>query len=192
MTTTWQDVPHIDAGFIDRINWTQSELCGEYAEYSLQFENFDVVDAHFSLTRHDDWFWIRYLHCGLDPANPIETETTIDLVQEVDRYGRERSKMSCPKCTLLTRRLVLMPYGLRCGRCASVTSPELSIGDIKQAIRAAQKVSNQLNSPNWRVPPQDRPHRMRKTTYSKLKQRRAILAAEINRLAYGEQIAGTA
>lgn len=188
----WSDVPHLDARSIERLEWIETDFAAAYAEHALEFNTDHIIDAQLSMVKEDGWLWLQHDFYEPDLDEPILSEAAIEVVWYIDRFGAERAKLICPICALTTRRLALYPGGSCCGRCAKINTAEPVIGELKSAIRSAKQVSEQLKSPTWRLPPQERPYRMRRTTYRKLKQRRAVILSEINSMTCGEMISGTA
>lgn len=84
-----------------------------------------------------------------------------------------RPMFVAPCCGGVTKRLALLPDGLRCGKCGSITHQCTRDSKALVAMRSAKAIAEQLGCAAWWQEPMRRPLGMRYKTFARLKARHA-------------------
>jgi hypothetical protein len=106
-------------------------------------------------------------------------EQWVSVERRPCRLGGHCVYFRCPQCSCSTLNLAVLPEGLRCASCGSITWASRRERAPQRLIRRANKVARVLQSGNWDDEPEVRPPYMRIAVFHALKTERAKLAEQI-------------
>jgi ribosomal protein S27AE len=174
---TWDQVNALSADYMAR--W------GAFVHGCEATVGFDDEDEayfiNFTMNSDRDAFTARYAACrirGTVRETKVSQEVTVE--RRPCRFGGHRLYFRCPSCWGATLRLAVLPEGLRCGRCGSITWGSRREHAPQRLIRRANKVAAKLHLYEWSDQPTERPLHMRTATFELLKVEKAMMAEMIN------------
>jgi hypothetical protein len=178
----WDDVAFIDSDFIG--GW------GAFRGYDgpLEFDNCTPSKAHAIHDCERDMFTVVYgltdkAGGALPPifcAIALERRRCTYDKPDAERGGRVYFRAPC--CNRRVRKLALLPQGVRCGRCGSITNRSKRKSGVQRLIHNADLLAGRLECPNWYTPPTERPKNMKRATFNRLADEHARLVAEAMRV----------
>lgn len=174
---TWDHINALSADYMAR--W------GAFVrgcEANVGFDDEDeALFISFRMHGDRDSFTVRYAACrvrGTTCGTDVELEVRVE--RRPCRFGGHRVFFVCPWCRCTTLRLAVLPEGLRCRHCGSVTWGSRREHAPQRLIRRANNVAAKLQLCEWSDHPTDRPPHMRTAKFELLKVERAMLADRIN------------
>lgn len=135
----------------------------------------------YTMDRERDVFSVRYTACRIGPGRrEVQVHQIVQIERRPCRLGGHRVYFRCPSCWRAKLRLAILPEGLRCGRCGSITWGSRREHAPQREIRRANKLAAKLHLYEWNEPPIERPLHMRMAKFQFLKAEKAMLADRIN------------
>lgn len=112
-------------------------------------------------------------------ASGALVQERIPLQQLPCNYGGARLYFTAPCCGARARKLALLPEGVRCARCGSITQAAKRKSPLQRLIHKADVLAGRLGCESWHAPPRARPKNMHATTFNRLSDEhaRAVRAA---------------
>jgi len=177
-----------------RYRYTWDDINGLYADYMVRWGAFEpgfktqagfddetedlLID--YQMLRDRDAFVARYDACRVrEVTYEARVEQRVHIERRPCRFGGHRIYFRCPLCSRSTLRLAVLPDGLLCRSCGSITWGSRREHAPQRMIRRANKVAGLLQSGEWNDAPTARPAYMRMAVYEALKTERARLAEQI-------------
>ncbi len=174
---TWDHINGLSADFMAR--WGAFER-GHEARVGFDDED-DALLIDYAMLRDADAFTARYRMCRIRGDNRVvNVDERVVLQRRPCRFGGHRVYFLCPWCRCATLRLAVLPEGLRCRHCGSVTWGSRREQAPQRMIRRASKVAAKLHSGAWSEPPTEKPLHMRIARFEALKAERQELADQIH------------
>jgi hypothetical protein len=172
----WSDLAFIDSDFI--AGW------GAFRGYDgpLEFDGCTPSKAHAVHDTDRDTFTVIYgLKGEGSAAAPVHC--AIGLERQPCTYDKPGSSggrvyFRAPCCRRCVRKLALLPEGVRCARCGSITNTSKRKSGVQRLIHKADLIAGQLDCPNWFTPPKARPKGMRRETFNRLAEEHARLVQQ--------------
>lgn len=157
---TWSDVPYIECDWIN--GWPDG---GAFNGYSGKLETSgSLLQAHAEHDKARDVFSVFYVSEDADAP----TRANILLERRPQARGGARVYFIAPCCGRSVRKLALLPYGVACGRCGSITQEAQRKGRIQRMIHKADMLAGRLGCDTWHSEPKKRPHGMHRETFVRL------------------------
>lgn len=127
---------------------------------------FDTGGVHSTLWEHDrESDRVSLFYAFTDGSSARDS---FELYRQPSPIGGERVYIRAPCCGMLAVFVALMSQGVRCKRCASITTFGNRADPAKRAKRAAEKLAAQLGCSAWYAPPTQRPHGMTAAKFLRL------------------------
>jgi hypothetical protein len=169
---TWDDLAYIDTAHMQR--W------GAFEGYSgpLTFEGFDPEKAEWEHDVSRD----RGVIVWVSRTREL-VRATVGLERFPCPYDRPdatrggRVYFQAPCCGRRVRKLALLPQGVRCGLCGSITSGSKRKSGVQLIIYRAEQLAMRLECANWYSAPVKRPLHMRRETFNELANEHAAVVA---------------
>jgi hypothetical protein len=173
---TWDQINALNADYMARRGVLEPGC-----EAWIGFDDADEdLRIHFRMDRERDMFSVRYGACGIrNEVRATVIDQQIHIERRPCRLGGHRVYFRCPSCSRSTLKLAVLPEGLRCRECGSITWGSRRERTPQRMIRRASKVASLLQSGDWNDAPATRPPYMRLAVYEALKTERASLAEQI-------------
>ena len=173
---TWDQINALNADYMAR-----SGVFQPGCEAWIGFDNADKdVRIHYQMDREHEVFFARYGACRIrNEVREANAEQWISVERRPCRLGGHRVYFRCPQCTRSTLNLAVLPEGLCCRSCGSITWGSRRERAPQRLIRRANKVAGVLQSGDWDAEPEVRPPYMRIAVFHALKIERARLAEQI-------------
>lgn len=176
----WEDLAFVDSDFIG--GW------GAFDSYDgpLEFDGLTPSKAHGMHDAERDTFTIVYATKDDDGTLPVCVP--VKLLRQRCTYDKPdnakagRVYFEAPCCRRRVRKLALLPSGIRCGRCGSITYRSKRKSGIQRLIHKADLLAGRLECANWYSPPKERPKGMRRETFNRLADEHAALVQEAMRV----------
>lgn len=171
---TWSDVAYLQADYM--AGW--GAFRGWSGEVDLEGEYVGRIDK--CRGEHDperDVFRVFYA---------AETSGKRDLVAGTIALDRTappcggRVYFRAPCCGRRVRQLALLPEGLRCAPCGSITWDTRRKRKAQRLVHRAGKLAGKIELENWFDTPTKRPAGMHRRTFERLAERHGALVAEAN------------
>jgi hypothetical protein len=173
---TWDDINALNSDYMARRGVFQPGC-----EAWIGFDNANAdLRIHYHMDGERDAFSARYSACRIrTEARVTGVEERVHIERRPCRLGGYRVYFRCPQCSRSTLKLAVLPEGLRCRSCGSITWGSRRERAPQRLIRRANKVAGVLHSGEWSDEPMARPAYMRIAVFHALKTERARLAAQI-------------
>lgn len=155
---TWDDVAKLEADHCK--SW------GAFDGYAgpVAFDRGEVRGAHWEHDRTTDRVSVFY---AITEGGAPRRET-FGLYRQPSPLGGERVYMLAPCCGRRAVSLALLPEGVRCRHCGSITTYTRRADPAKRAKRAAERLAVQLGCATWYATPTQRPLGMPSAKFIKL------------------------
>jgi len=172
----WDDVNALSADYMAR--WGAFEPgCATRVGFDDEIE---ACLIEYEMLADRDVFVARYSACRIrDETYAARVEQRVHIERRPCRLGGHRVYFRCPLCSRSTLQLAVLPEGIRCRSCGSITWGSRREQAPQRMIRRANKVAGLLQSGEWNDEPAARPAYMRVAVYEALKAERARLAEKI-------------
>lgn len=122
--------------------------------------------------RERDVFSVFYL--PKETAKPIRANIKLD--RRPQARGGSRVYFLAPCCGVSVRKLALLPTGVMCGRCGSITQEARRKGRIQPLIHRADMLAGRLGCDTWFSEPRERPKGMHRQTFIRLAEKHSKAA----------------
>lgn len=174
---TWDQITALDADYMAR--WGAFEP-GCEIQVGVDGED-ETLLIQYAMERGRDAFSARYTSCRIrDDTREAQVDEHVHLQRRPCRFGGHRVYFMCPWCRCPTLKLAVLPEGLRCRHCGSVTWGSRREHAPQRLVRRANKVAAKLQCDEWNERPTERPLHMRMAKFELLKAERVMLAERIN------------
>jgi hypothetical protein len=173
---TWDQINTLNADYMARHGVFQHGC-----EAWIGFDDADEdLRIHFRMNPEREVFSVSYRACRIrNEVREASVDQWIDIEHRPCRLGGHRVHFRCPLCSRSTLKLAVLPEGLRCRSCGSITWGSRRERAPQRLIRRANKVAGVLKSGDWSNEPTVRPAYMRIAVFHALKTERARLAEQI-------------
>jgi len=149
-------------------------------EACIGFDTDEDLRIHYRMDREHDVFAARYGACRIRGETlEVNVEQLVHIERRPCRLGGHRVHFRCPSCSRSTLRLAVLPEGLCCRSCGSITWGSRREQAPQRMIRRANKVASLLQAGEWNDAPTARPAYMRLAVYEALRTEQARLAEQI-------------
>jgi len=186
----WEEVATLSADYLQ-----SSWQAFDGRQHTVQPDGFDVSGVEAVETIHDgasDRLTIIYNGHNGDPDRVVMRTAAIALKRQpcrIEGKDGQRVLFFAPCCGRVVRRLALLPQGVRCGGCGSITYRSKRKSGVQRIVAKADAIAGQLGCENWYGPITDRPKGMRRDKFERLardhedlcRQARAILQPRLLR-----------
>ena len=168
----WESLAFIDADFIG--GW------GAFDGYSgpMEFDGLEPSEADCQHDRERDVFSVFY--SGQADGKPALRRANIILERLPQTLGGARVHFRAPCCGRRIRKLALLPEGVVCGRCGSITHRSRRKSGLQRLIHKADMLAGQLGCETWFSSPKERPKHMRRERFMRLAEQHAELVRQAN------------
>jgi hypothetical protein len=173
---TWDEINALDAGYMARRGVFEGG-CEAWIGFGIAD---DELRIQYQMDREREAFSARYCACRIrNEVREANVEQWISVERRPCRLGGHRVYFRCPQCSRSTLKLAVLPEGLHCRSCGSITWGCRRERAPQRLIRRANKVAGVLQSGSWNDEPRMRPAYMRIAVFEALKTERARLAEQI-------------
>lgn len=180
----WEDQASISADYLQtswrlfdpdhRLSWKDSPT-------TIQPDGWDIQDIKATEALYDrerDTLTLIYSGHDGDPDTPRLRTTVVRLERQACQYGGHRFLFAAPCCGRRVRKLALLPRGVLCGQCGSLTYRSKRKSGVQRTIYRADLLAGRLGCPNWYTAPTERPRGMRRETFNRLADEHARLVRQ--------------
>lgn len=173
---TWDQINSLNADYMARRGAFQPG-CEAWVGFGGSAEDLRI---QYRMDLERQVFSVRYSACRIrHEMREASVEQWVSVERRPCRLGGHRVYFRCPQCSCSTLNLAVLPEGLRCASCGSITWASRRERAPQRLIRRANKVARVLRSGNWDDEPEVRPPYMRIAVFHALKTERAKLAEQI-------------
>ncbi|MGQ0533500.1 MAG: hypothetical protein ACT4OF_12540 [Caulobacteraceae bacterium] len=177
----WEDQASISADYLqtswrlfdpaERRDWNGSQTAIQPDGWDIQ--GITQTEALYDSERQT--LTLVYSGHDGDPEKPALRTTVLKLQRQACQYGGHRFLFVAPCCAKRVRKLALLPRGIACGQCGSLTYRSKRKSGVQRIIHKADVLAGRLDCASWYAPPTERPKGMRRETFNRLAEEHARL-----------------